>query len=302
MLYISFIIIAIILCLLCNFLIIKLLKIFIRKLVNYSLGYIVSISYEKLNIFCLSISSITIKISGNSISIVKIPYIKLKLSYNKITLEISTDIDLKGNNIIKFARLNKHPLLLINVRRIFNIKLLNPLSINLYSLKGKNREGLIYIKSLKFHGFKTNLKGSSFEFKFTYKGNEAFEYAFHLNSIIMLGKSTRTKRYFLKSIEIKKFKISFPRSKITALVLIEYKFAENPSGHCIIFIQNSRSFTKDLFKNKTSEIKKNIDSFFDYMMLSSNETDDLRLNCKFTEDSVLINNKNLSDIRKSLRT
>ncbi len=280
-------------------------KVFARKIAIHSVGYITKITYERFNFFNLTFYGLEIKTRGSSISSLKVPFIKFKIQYKILFLIISDSILIRGSDYIKLAKFTPAPSFIIRIDRIFNIQLKENVTINLFKeeqIQVIDRQ--IIVQSFKFDSYSRDEARTDLDLKFSYIKNKINNFIFHFNCLIFLGTSKRTKRNFIKGIQVSNFKLAGYRSKITGSGKIEYKYEDNPIGYCDISIQNPKYIMPDFLKDQSHDVKTSVDDFIGYMLNKKNDkkSSNLKLKLLYQKDSVTINSENLSDIRKNLNT
>ncbi len=275
-----------------------------HKIASHSIGYISKIKYEKFNLFNLTLYGIDIETNDTSISSLKLPFIKFKIRYGQIIIEIAESVFLKGSDYIKLAKFNKPPSFLIRIDSIFNIHLIEKVRVNLYKENDeKVIDGHIIIKTFKFDSFSRKDTATNFDLRFVYVKNNINDFVFHLNALVFLGASKRTKRNFIKGLQILNFKLSGYRSKITGSGKLRYHYEANPTGDCDIIIQNPKYISQDFLTAQPEDVIASVEDFVDYMLnKKENGAQKLKLKLLFQNDSLKINSENLSEIRKNLNT
>lgn len=288
-----------------NKLIIKLIfKSFAREIASHSIGYISGIKYKNFNILNLTLYGIVIETNGTSIKSLKLPYIKFKVRYGQIVIEIAESVFVRGSDYIKLAKFNHTPSFLIRIDSVFNIQLIEGVRVNLYKKNDeKVIDGHIIIKTFKFDSFSRKDTTTNFDLRFAYVKNNINDFIFHINALVFLGASKRTKRNFIKGLQILNFKLAGYSSKVTGSGKLKYHYEANPTGDCDIIIQNPKYISQDFLTEQPKDVIASVDDFLNYM-LSKTESNKQKLKFKllFQNDSLKINSESLSEIRENLNT
>ncbi len=277
-------------------------RILLKKITKNSLGYITNITYKDLNYLNLTLANLTFCSPSFSFSSIKISSIRVSLYIDRITISFPDEIILLGSENINFIRFQDQPIFDFKIRNN-ELKIRNKLSLNFYdSNNNQIMDRNLAIDRFKIQNGSRRNKIFEINFDYHYAAKTKKSQKSSLDMIIQFGKSERTRTNYIKSFNIVDYKIKLHSSELSAYGFLDYHRDGNPTGKIVVGIINPRNLTQDIFTEK-NEISQSIDSFLE-LMLNKSEKNHNKLNLiyNFSEDSVKINELNLCEIRRIMKT